>query len=69
MAVKRNKAEPLTEDVALCVIMGWTYDELMNQPAEFVERLQIYLNTQTNIQEHEKRDLESKLEDLKRGRS
>ncbi len=68
MAMKRNKAEPLIEDVAICLTMGWTYSELMRQPAEFIERLQIYLNTQADIQERERRDLESKLEDLKRGR-
>jgi len=53
MAVKREKPEPLLEDVILCVSMGWTHEELMCQPAEFVERLKIYLNAEAR-----KRDLE-----------
>jgi len=62
MAVKREKPEPLLEDVILCVNMGWTYQELMRQPAEFVERLKIYLNTEARKRELEMERIQSEIE-------
>jgi len=62
MAVKREKPEPLLEDVILCVSMGWTYQELMRQPAEFVERLKIYLNTEARKRESEMERMRSEIE-------
>jgi hypothetical protein len=41
--VKRGKPEPLLDDVALCVNMGWTHGELLGQPSRFIERLRVYL--------------------------
>ena len=43
MAVKRCKPEPFLDDVVLCAQMGWTWQQLQEQPAKFVEKLQIYL--------------------------
>jgi len=52
----------LLEDVILCVNMGWTYQELMHQPAEFVERLKIYLNTEARKRELEMERMQSEIE-------
>ena len=65
MAVKRQKPEPLLEDVILCVNMGWTYQELMRQPAEFVERLKIYLNTEARKRELEIECMRSEIENAR----
>lgn len=62
MAVKREKPEPLLEDVILCVNMGWTCQELMEQPAEFVERLKIYLNTEARRRELEMERMKGEIE-------
>jgi len=68
MAVKREKPEPLLEDVILCVAMGWTYQELMRQPAEFVERLKIYLNTEARKRELEMERMRNEIESARYGR-
>jgi len=68
MAVKREKPEPLLEDVILCVSMGWTYEELMRQPAEFVERLKIYLNAEARKRELEMERLKQEVESARHGR-
>jgi len=68
MAVKREKPEPLLEDVILCVSMGWTYEELMRQPAEFVERLKIYLNAEARKRELEMERLRQEVESARHGR-
>src|SRR4030042_861727 len=60
-AVRRGKPSPLTEDVALCVTMGWTLDQLVAQPAEFMERLSIYLEAVAGMQDRERRRLEEEL--------
>jgi len=65
MAVKREKPEPLLEDVILCVNTGWTYQELMRQPAEFVERLKIYLNTEARKRELEMERMRSEIENAR----
>jgi len=62
MAVKREKPEPLLEDVLLCANMGWTYQDLMRQPAEFLERLKIYLNTEARKRELEMERMRSEIE-------
>jgi len=68
MAVKREKPEPLVEDIVLCVTMGWTYQELMRQPAEFVERLKIYLNTEARKRELEMERMRNEIESARYGR-
>jgi len=62
MAVKREKPEPLLDDVILCATMGWTWQELMRQPAEFVERLKVYLNAEARKRELEMERLRSEIE-------
>ena len=64
--MKREKAEPLLDDVALCVQMGWTHEELTRQPVRFVEKLQIYLGAIADKQSQEQRRLEEEIERLRR---
>lgn len=64
--MKREKAEPLLDDVSLCVQMGWTHEELLGQPARFVEKLRIYLDAVANKQDRERRRLEEEIERLRR---
>ena len=64
--MKREKAEPLLDDVALCVQMGWTHEELTRQPTRFIERLQIYLGAIADKQSREQRRLEEEIERLRR---
>lgn len=66
--MKREKPEPLLDDVSLCVQMGWTHGELMRQPARFVEKLRIYLDEVGVRQERERRRLEEEIERLRRKR-
>jgi len=66
--VKREKPEPLLDGVALCVQMGWTWDELIRQPARFVEKLRIYLNAVADKESRERRRLEDEIERLRRRR-
>lgn len=65
-AVKREKPEPLLDDVALCVQMGWTWGQLQRQPVRFVERLQIYLGAVADKQSREQERLEEEVERLRR---
>ncbi|MBL7169363.1 hypothetical protein ISS40_11875 [Candidatus Bathyarchaeota archaeon] len=58
-------AEPLLDDISLCVQMGWTHDELIGQPVRFVERLRVYLDALGDRQERERRRLEEELDRLK----
>jgi translation elongation factor EF-1beta len=64
--VKREKPEPLLDDVALCVQMGWTWEQMQRQPVRFVERLQIYLGAVADKQGREQRRLEEEIERLRR---
>ena len=64
--MKREKPEPLLDDVNLCVQMGWTHGELMAQPARFVERLRVYLDALGDRQERERRRLEEEINRLRR---
>jgi len=57
-AVKRGVPNPLIDDVALCVQLGWTHEMLMGQPTRFVERTKIYLNTICDAQRRENQRLE-----------
>jgi len=66
--VKRGKPSPLLDDVALCAVMGWTHDELNAQPARFVERLGVYLETMADARSREERRLKDELRRLTRGR-
>jgi len=65
MAVKREKPEPLLEDVVLCLTMGWTYGELMEQPAEFVDRLKVYLNAVSRKRELESERVRHEIENMR----
>ena len=65
MAVKREKPEPLLEDVVLCLTMGWTYRELMEQPAEFVDRLKVYLNAVSRKREMESERMKREIENMR----
>ena len=64
--MKRGKPEPLLDDVSICVQMGWTHEELMAQPARFVERLWVYLDALGDRQERERRRLEEEIDRLRR---
>ena len=66
--MKREKPEPLLDDVSLCVQMGWTHGELVRQPARFVEKLRIYLDAVAYKEERERRRLEEEIGRLKRRR-
>ena len=63
--MKRGKPSPLLEDVAICATMGWTSDELAAQPAQFVERLGVYLGAVADVREREGRRLEDELRRLR----
>ncbi len=65
--MKRGKPEPLLDDVALCVNMGWTHGELLEQPSRFIERLKAYLNALGVTQDGERRRLEGELDRMRRG--
>jgi len=65
MAVKREKPEPLLDDVILCLTMGWTWQELVRQPAEFVDRLKIYLNAESRKRQREMERMKSEIEGLR----
>lgn len=67
-AVKREKPEPLLDDVALCLQTGWTWDQLQRQPVRFVEKLRTYLNAVTDRRSQEQRRLEEELSRLRRMR-
>ena len=64
--MKRGKAEPLLDDVSLCVQTGWTHEELMKQPTRFVERLRVYLDAVGDKQAREQRRLEEDIDRLRR---
>lgn len=66
--MKREKPEPLLDDVSLCVQMGWTREELLRQPTRFVEKLRIYLDAVGDKQAREQRRLEDELRQLERMR-
>lgn len=65
--MKRGKPEPLLDDVALCVNMGWTHGELLEQPSRFIERLRVYLNALGDAQDGERRRIEGELDRMRRG--
>ena len=48
--------------------MGWTHGELTAQPARFVERLGVYLETLADVRDREGRRLEDELRRLTRRR-
>jgi len=62
MTVKRGRAEPLLEDVALCARMGWTLTQLRRQPTRFVELLHAYLGAVDDAQSRERRRVEEEFE-------
>ena len=66
--MKRGKPSPLLDDVTLCATMGWTSDELTAQPARFVERLGVYLETLADERGREGRRLEDEFRRLTRRR-
>jgi hypothetical protein len=64
--VKREKPEPLLDDICICVQMGWTHGELVRQPARFVEKLRIYLDAVAYKEERERRRFEEEIGRLRR---
>lgn len=46
--MKREKPLDLLNDVVLCLATGWTPQELEEQDAKFVEKLTLYLNTESD---------------------
>ena len=62
MAVKRGKAEPVLQDVALCARMGWTLTQLRRQPAKFVELLGAYLSAVDDAESRERSRAQEELE-------
>lgn len=64
--MKRGKAEPLLDDISLCIQMGWTHEELMKQPTRFVERLWVYLDAVGDKQAREQHRIEEDIDRLKR---
>jgi hypothetical protein len=62
--VKRQKPDPLVDDVALCLEMGWTWNTLQNQPTRFIERLTTYLGALADQQSREQMRLEEQLRRL-----
>ena len=65
--MKREKPEPLLDDIAICVQMGWTHGELLEQPSRFVGKLRVYLDALGDRQVREQRRLEDELDRLRRG--
>jgi len=63
--VKRGKPSPLLKDIAICHLMGWTHQQLQAQPARFVERLSLYLETLGSERSREERRLQEELRRLK----
>ena len=63
--MKREKPEPILDDVVLCAQMGWTWQQLQKQPARFVEKLQIYLSTIADKQNREQQRFDADLDRLK----
>jgi len=49
--------------VAFCVRLGWTWTDLMEQPAWFVERMAVYLQALDEKIEREKERQEQDLRD------
>ena len=64
--MKREKAEPLLDDVSLCVQMSWTWDELMRQPVRFVERLRVYMDALADRELRERQRLDDEIEKIRR---
>lgn len=63
--MKREKPEPLLDDVSLCVQIGWTHEELLRQPTRFVEKLRVYLDAVADKQERERRRLKDDIDRLR----
>ena len=63
--MKRGKPEPLIAEVAFCVRLGWTLDELYSSPTRFIELIQIYLNTESDIAQRDKEDIKRILEKIR----
>ena len=66
--MKRGKPSPLTKDVAICHLMGWTHQQLQAQPARFIERLAVYLEALGSERVREERRWEEELKRLKHRR-
>jgi hypothetical protein len=48
-------------DLAICAAMGWTADQLANQPAAFIERLGLYLDALARERQREQRRAEERI--------
>jgi len=69
VAVKRGKPDPIIDEVAFCIRLGWTWTDLQEQPVWFVERVAMYLAALDEKMEREKerqeKDLRDKLERMR----
>jgi len=63
--VKREKPLDLLNDIVLCLVTGWTQQELEAQDAKFVERLILYLNVESQKRQREVERMRDELEGLK----
>jgi len=63
--VKREKPLDLLNDVILCLATGWTQQELEAQDAKFVEKLTLYLNTESRKREREMERMREEMERVK----
>ena len=63
--MKREKPLDLLNDVILCLATGWTQQELEAQDAKFVEKLTLYLNTESRKREREMERMREEMERVK----
>jgi len=63
VAVRRGKGDPLIDEVTFCARLGWTWTDLQEQPAWFVERVATYLAALDEKMEREKERQEKDLKD------
>lgn len=66
--MKRDKPSPLLDDVSICYVMGWTLDQLQQQPSRFIDRLSVYLETLGNERKREDIRLEDEIRKLRNKR-
>jgi len=61
VAVRRGKPDALLDEVAFCARLGWTWTQLQEQPAWFVERMNVYLEAVDDEAERARRRGEEEL--------
>ena len=63
--MKREKPLDLLNDAILCLATGWTQQELEAQDAKFVEKLTLYLNTESSKRQREMDRLKEEIEGMR----